>query len=502
MDHSPRLRSLKTGNRDDITSKLIKLQTMFIDLGWAGSAISLSNESYQFVDLQEVDKYRETPNKKEAGTMELAFIRVSAYPHDHLILITSTPTTESGQVWQALLESQVIFEYYVRCPICFEEQLMTFENIKWGKDEEGKSLQWKEIEEKELAWYECANCTGEWTDHLRNKAIQHGVWRAKRDDDRQGLELFHYLKLYRPKSIGFHQPSWISYFVPFYRVAADFLKCKDPTRTRQQRKTSLKDFYNKHRAEPWQEYEQEKQEEEILKLKDDRPAGIVPGNNKVAGLFAFVDVQLDSFFYTIVAYGYGLTGDGWLIRYGHLTSFEAVEEVLWQNEYKDLDGNLYPVQFALMDSAYRTSEVYQFCLKHLGRIMPTKGEQTMAQPFTYVDVEYYPGTKKRFPAGLKRVRINTTYYKDQVDSRLRTLPADPGTIHLHSETDEAFAAQILAEAKDDVTGFWNQIGNRANHYLDCLSNVQVAADIRGVRYWPGPDAHEDQEDEFIIETDF
>ncbi len=74
---------------------------------------------------------------------------------------------------------------------------------------------------------------------------------------------------------------------------------------------------------------------------------------------------------------------------------------------------------------------------------------------------------------------------------MRSKYKDPRTIHLHSETDEAFPTQLLAEVKDDVTGIWHQIGNRANHYLDCLSNVQVAADIRGVRHWPTPEEVEE-----------
>jgi len=497
---SPRLRRLKTSNRDDFTGMRVKLASMIYDVGWAGSAIRLANDSIKYLDLQEVDKYPETPNKREAGVIENAETRVIAFPNNHKIFITSTPTVEKGPVWQALtMESEVIFDYYVSCPFCGYQQCMVFENIKWPKGDDGHSIDYRIIEARKLAWYECEQCSAKWDDLDRNRAVQLKVWKERLETGGQGLELMVHLDHRRPAKIGFHQPSWISTFVSLSKVAADWLRIKDPRRDYADQRKARKNFYNKHRAEAWTEYETDRKHDQLLTLKDDRPMGNVPGHDQVAALLFGADTQDDGFWYTIYAVGYGQSMPLWTVRDGFVFTFQDLAKVLWQQEYKDVGGNLYPVQFGLIDSGgHRTSEVYDFCLQFPGMIMPSKGERTMAAPYGFSDVEFYPGPeKKKFPGNLKRVRVNTTYYKDKFDGKLRVNKADPGGLRFHSETSEDFARQLCAEVRGD-DGFWQQIGSRANHQFDCGVLALVAADIRGVRYWPHPDEREEAENDVIV----
>jgi phage terminase large subunit GpA-like protein len=495
INKSGRLRKLKTGNKDDFTTTKVQLTSMLYQMGWSGSAISLSNDSYRYLDLQEVDKYPESPNAREAGTLELAGTRVIAYPNNHKILITSTPTTEKGPIWQALtVESEVIFDYYVRCPYCDHEQTMIFDNIHWPKGDDGHSIDYQEIEKNRLAWYECEHCHEHWDDYDRNKAIQSRTWRQKTHDDAPRLELFQYLNRHRPQHIGFHQPSWISSLVSLSKVAGDWLKCSDGRKDYGEQRKARKNFYNKHRAEPWTEIEATRQGEELLVHLDERPDGIVPGGDRVACLLFGADTQDDGFYYTIWAVGYGRTLNMWLVKAGFVVNFEDLETVLWDFEYKDVSGSRYPVQFGLIDSkGHRTSEVYDWTNAFPGLVLPTSGERTMQGPYTFVEVEFYPGTeKKKFPGSLKRVRVNTTYYKDKLDGKLRIAPVDPGAVRFHGEVagiQGDFCAQLCAEVRDD-NGFWQQIGNRANHYWDCSVLAMVAADIRGIRFWPDPSEQE------------
>lgn len=497
IDKSARLRRLKTGNKDDITATKVQLATMLYQMGWSGSAISLSNDSYRYLDLQEVDKYPEAPNSREAGTIELAETRVIAYPLNHKIIITSTPTTEQGAIWQALtVESEVIFDYYVRCPVCDHEQTMIFDNIHWPHGDDGHSLDYRTIEKDRLAWYECEKCHEHWDDYQRNKAIQTRTWRQKTHDETKGLELFQYLNRHRPRHIGFHQPSWISSLVSMSQIAGDWLKITDPRKDYAEQRRARKNFYNKHRAEPWTDYEASRQGEQLLTLVEDRPDGIVPGNNKVAALLFGADTQDDGFYYTIWAIGYGRTMDMWLVKAGFVVNFEDLETVLWDYEYKDAAGQVFVTQFGLIDSkGHRTSEVYDWTNQFPGLVLPSSGEQTMQGPYTFADVEFYPGTEKRkFPGSLKRVRVNTTYYKDKFDGKLRIAPVDPGSVKLHGEVAAIpgdFCAQLCAETRDD-SGYWQQIGSRANHYWDCAVLTMVAADIRGIRFWPDPNEETQQ----------
>jgi phage terminase large subunit GpA-like protein len=487
---SPRLAKLLPGGRDDMTKTCIKLNNMTYHVGWAGSAISTSNRSVKILDMQEVEKWPDAPNKKETGSIEMALIRVTAYPDDHIIFISSSPTIESGQVWQALLECDVVFEYWVRCPFCSHEQVMVFDeqskNFRWPHGEDGHSLDRLVISREKLARYHCEKCDTPWEDMDRNRAIQSRTWRAKTEDGSKGMEAMAYIRRYRPQWLGWVQPSWISSFVSLSTVAADFLKTTDASSSRHERKKALRNFCNKHKAEPFFPQQELRAEDAILELCEDRPVSLVPGGGQVAGLFFYADTQDNGFWYAIAGIGYGPDPVWWMVQCGFVLSFEALAEVLWSNVYHDTDGCQYVMQFGLIDSmGHRTSEVYDFCRKYPGRIMPTKGERTMAEPYNFKKIEHYPDGRV-FPYGLQRVRINTTHYKDKMDSRLQVNRADPGALRLYANFPRTYAAQLCAEVRDEQE-VWVNPKERANHLWDCFVGIQVAADIKWVQNWPRPE---------------
>ena len=489
---SPALASYLTGYKDDESSALINLTHMMIRAGWAGSPQSLASTPERYVILEETDKYVDRSSSKETGVINLAKKRTRTFRGREKVIQVSTPTTEDGHIWQAMLhDSEVIFEYVVRCPKCFTVQPMLLGSrestagLKWPEDERDPNT----VESKELAWYQC-QCGAQWDDYLRDRAVAAGYWRQKTDDD-TGLELFAYLERYRPKKIAFQYSALISTFVSLSEYAAAFLKGLKS-------KDALKDFANGYAAEAYTDFTAERDEDKILALRDDRPSGLVPGKNQVAALVAGGDTQDNGFYLTIWAVGYGAAGNWWLVRHEFVTSFAAMEQVLWQDEYRDVDGLHYPVQLAVLDSAgHRTAEVYEWCRLHSGLVLPSRGERTKAQPFNYSDVEFYPGTKTKFPGGLRRVNINTTYYKNHLSAKLEAGNTAPGGIILHQETTVDFARQMCAEYRDDA-GFWQQIGSRPNHYFDCASGALVAADIIGLRYASPPEEIQQQQQQGLV----
>lgn len=500
FSRSPGLANLVTGYDDDMSGKRIKLVSMIIYMGWAGSATSLGNKSARYLILDEKDKYPITPSKNEAGTSDLADKRTNAYRYNKKIINLSTPTIESGPIWQDMLRAEVIFELWARCPQCLTYQVMHFGDkesptgIKWPADERDP----EKIKNHDLAWYQCA-CGAKWDSHQRDKAVQMGELRAKGD----GRELFSYLATYKPVHIAFHLPSWVSTFITLGKAAAAFLAgTKD--------KIKLRDFQNNHAAEPWLEYHQERNEDKIIRLCDDRPEGLVPGGGIVAGLTAGVDTQDFGCYITIRAWGYGLERESWLIRRCFVDSEEGVAKVLWENEYRDAAGNVYPVIFALRDAmGHRTDDAYEFCRQHRGQILPTKGERVKAQPWTYGNLEFFPGSKKPIPGGLQIVNISTKHFKDIISAKLEIGPTDPGAWHLHngnydpatktSDLDD-YASHFCAEVRDE-SGFWVPISeSRPNHYWDCENLALVAAEILGIKYWPKPDLEEVQATEDSYET--
>jgi len=80
---------------------------------------------------------------------------------------------------------------------------------------------------------------------------------------------------------------------------------------------------------------------------------------------------------------------------------------------------------------------------------------------------------------------DTHHYKDQLATKLRLKPDNPGAYHLHMDTTEEFARQMCAEYVDDRR-LWRCPNNKANHYWDCSVMELVAADLLQLKFYePG-----------------
>lgn len=502
---SPQLADLRTGRREDESNTHIQLTSALWEIGWGGSATSLADRSERYVDCQEVDKYGETVNKKEAGVIELAEIRTRDYKDNYNLFITSSPSDETGEIHIIITsETEAVFVPWVHCPYCTHEQQMLFsrDTFVWPKDEDGHSVDRKRIKSKKLGRYVCtsSSCHKKWDDDTRDQAVQSITWRIQTDDGTKGEELFRHLYAQRPATIGFIVPSWISTRVSLSEVCHDFLRCSDPNLSPEKRFTALKNFKNKQEAQIWRWIEEEKPVETVLNLKDDRPVGLVPGNNQVAGLVAGVDTQGDGFWFWIMAVGYGQLNQQWLIRCGFVDSWAALETVLWEHEYCDPDGNVFPVMLSMQDSGgNRTGEVYEFCANNRGKILPIKGQQTMKTKFSVTNLDTFPNSNKPIPGGLQLYNINTKYYKDYMAIKLGVKAEEPGCIRFHAEFGDDHAAQLIAETRNQA-GFWEQIGSRANHLWDCWEYAWVAADYLGLRHMAIPTAETEPEEDDELET--
>lgn len=475
---SPRLRSYYTGMKDDEAMMRINLQHMPIYMAWARSAARLANKPIKHLVFDETDKYPDTANKRETDPILLGEKRTITFRWSRKIWKLSTPTIELGPIWQALTtEAQVVFDYWACCPDCGHLHLMTFENIKWPEGERDPEI----VERGNLAWYQCPQCQSRWSDNKRDAAMRWGAWRPRPTEavPASGLGLMEYLKKHRPTKIGFHIPSWLSHFVSLSEVAGAFLRgLRD--------KNKLKDFRNNHQAVPWLDYTQERKEDRILNLRDDRPRGIVPAGGLVSALTAGVDTQDKGFWFEVRAWGFGMELESWQIREGYVDSFAALIQILLKDRYLDKDGLEYFVRLAIQDAmGHRTSEVYDFCRLNRKLIFPFQGKQSLTQPFRYSKIDYYPNTQKPIPGGIMLLQADVNFYKNQLAGKLEIAPEDPGAWHLHAETNEEYARQMCAEYTDEK-GLWQCPDTKANHYWDCAVLNEVAADVLGLKYWRKP----------------
>lgn len=486
IQSSAKLSEYMTGFDDDISFYRINLKNLQIYMGWARSAARLANKPLPYVVFDEIDKYPDTAGKKEASPISLGEKRTRIFNDYRKIWKLSTPTIEAGPIWTALSEINVRFNYYVKCPDCGEHQCLEFneKQFRFPKDERDP----EKIQSQNLAWIECLFCHSNWDDEKRNIAVSGGEWRTHEEkEDVEPMPIWEYIPNHQPKKIGFHIPAWLSRFVSIGEICAKFLKGT-------KNKTELKDFMNGYCALPWKEYSYSRKVETILKLRDNRPRGVVPSGGVVSAITAGVDTQDSGFWYEIRAWSYGIELKSWGIRTGFVLSWEDLETVLWGSEYKDPDNKSYIINIVIQDAlGHRTAEVYNFALRHRGQMMPSAGRQKMASPYNFGNLEFYPASEKRISGGLKIMNVNTTHYKNYLANKLEIDAADPGAWLYDREFSEDHARQMTAEYIDDETGLWECPSGRANHLWDCAVLNLAAADFLGVKYLKKLDANGQKE---------
>jgi phage terminase large subunit GpA-like protein len=342
---------------------------------------------------------------------------------------------------------------------------MVWAQVKW---EGGGSADPEEVERRELARYECEHCGDMWDNGRRDEAVRAGRW-----CDTDGRAWEYVLRKEKPRKVGFHMPSWLSHFVSLSAAAARFI---EGTKDRR----ALRNFLNNYAAEPWVEYEKERSEDRILRLKDERPAGMVPDEADV--IMAGIDTQDDGFWYEIRAFRFGMELESWQVRAGFVDSMAGLSDIV-NGTYEKPAGIKMRVAFGLIDSqGHRTAEVYDWCRRH-PRIYPAKGEQAMPVPFKMSS----KSVSKYNLSGLKLVRIDTTYFKDDLKAKLEILPTDPGAWHMNADYPDDYARHMTSEYRDEK-GKWQCPRHKPNHLWDCSVYLLAAAEIKCLKTRTRPGA--------------
>lgn len=146
-----------------------------------------------------------------------------------------------------------------------------------------------------------------------------------------------------------------------------------------------------------------------------------------------------------------------------------------------------------------TDVVYQVIadqVDHRGVILPSHGVYVGAASKPFSEYAFKRGDRAglhwRIPndPARKRVRkisIDTNFWKTFVFSRLKTAPGDPGRLAIDG-TEHALLAEHLTaetctsvEAKGKRVDEWKAKPGRDNHWLDCLVGCAVGASVNGAK---------------------
>ena len=147
-----------------------------LNLVGANSPAQLASRPVRYLFADEIDKFPEA-HTKEAGALELAKVRTTSFWNAKTIL-TSTPTVESGQIWQAYLNG-TRHKFFVKCPHCQHEQELLWPCVKWPDDVRTKAGEvWNVDAVEKLAYYECPACKHQIEQSWRHTMIRGGQWKA------------------------------------------------------------------------------------------------------------------------------------------------------------------------------------------------------------------------------------------------------------------------------------------------------------------------------------
>ena len=469
----PMIKSVKSINdKFDENSKLLELDFNngnYMVLVGANSPSSLSSRSIKYLFFDEIDKYPAFAGK-EADPIKLATERTKTFV-DKKIVMVSTPTVESGNIWQAFMSANERRQYYVPCPHCSVSQTLKFKQIKWPEEHNDNVDMIRDT-----AYYECEHCGESIYDKHKMEMLRSGEWRAVNESQS------------KVRSVSYHLSSIYSPWVTFGDVAYEFKNSKGTPAT-------LMNFINSWLAEPWKS-SKTKSTQNMEFTQSNYPCGVVP--DKAVLLIASVDVQLDHFWWEVRAYAPGVKS--YLIDYGQASTWEDLEEIIINREYPSEYGEPRQVMKAGIDSGFRTDEVYQFCSRFPEVCIPIKGSSnhtTMTAPYTMTSLE------KGVVGGLKLYVLNTDYWKDFIFARMIRPAGEDGTIHLYKECPQEYSDHLRSEEKQEirnvktgaVTVQWKPLTSHpVNHLLDTCTYNAAVADIAGVKYLVEPADYEEAEE--------
>lgn len=469
----PMIKSVKSiSDKFDENSKLLELDFNngnYMVLVGANSPSSLSSRSIKYLFFDEIDKYPAFAGK-EADPIKLATERTKTFV-DKKIVMVSTPTVESGNIWQAFMSANERRQYYVPCPHCGVSQTLKFKQIKWPEEHNDNADMIRDT-----AYYECEHCGERIYDKHKMEMLRRGEWRAVNESQS------------KVRSVSYHLSSIYSPWVTFGDVAYEFKNSKDTPAT-------LMNFINSWLAEPWRS-SKTKSTQNLAFTQSSYPCGVVP--DKAVLLIASVDVQLDHFWWEVRAYAPGVKS--YLIDYGQASTWEDLEEIIINREYPSEYGEPRQVMKAGIDSGFRTDEVYQFCSRFPEVCIPVKGSSnhsTMAAPYTMTSLE------KGVVGGLKLYVLNTDYWKDFIFARMIRPADEVGTIHLYKDCPQEYSDHLRSEEKQEirnvktgaVTVQWKPLTSHpVNHLLDTCTYNAAVADIAGVKYLVEPADYEETEE--------
>jgi phage terminase large subunit GpA-like protein len=481
----------------------IRLSSSPWGVAWSGSETQLADVEAYYGWANEIDKWsmneRQAGDAGEGDPVDQWEERFKENP-DHKKLFECSPSTKlRSRIHRRVLASNNC-RYWVGCPKCRQRQV-----LKLGTDSQslGGILFDRAADgsveasvARATARYVCEHCRHEIHDDQRPRMMRTGKWAPEgcRVDIRGRV----IGKPKRDSTIwGGQLSSLYSLQLRWGDIAARFVQTIGQPQ-------SLRMFVNGWLAETWEPHKSKNEPEEVGdRLATSTPAGVMPVWS--TWLFAAVDIQGDHYVYWVNAVGPGEREHE--VAHGTCETLDEIEQLVICRQFEHEDGGepLCPA-LTLIDSGFRTRDVYVFCQKFRGtpyNVMPCKGSNTDCGGEAYevkiigLNEGKSVRTKKalmRAGRGLRRIRVNPHYYEPIIQEQLdERQPGEPGSLTLNSESkgDDDFLRQLCNGAEsaepsktDPNRHLWvKRWEGEPNDYRDGKKYARCAADVRFKSNW-------------------
>ena len=416
---------------------------------------NLAGRSVSLLVMDEVDKFKQSTSK-EADATQLAIQRTASFPMS-LVVQTSTPTKDTGNIWNSWLKGDQR-RYWLPCPHCQKDILFKWPMMKWADEAKGKDGKWDLKVVRESAFMECPECAGQIFDHHKTKMLRAGKWISENPGALPGHRSYHLSALYSVRR-------------SFGALSVKFLQDKESL-------LGLQDFVNSILAEPWEE--QVSDESRPLSVGEYRLGDpLAEGEVGIMG----VDVQKDRFYFTARAFkrdgSSRLMDAGQLTTWGELT--HKIEE-LGLDKLKRVGGGL--AKLVVIDSGYRTDEVLDYCVRE--KCIPGKGEDRPQGYAVKVDQVLRKSISVIKP--YRRGWILLLFSSGMSQDVLEWLRGENGPAWtIAADASDDYRGQLDSHRKiskrSPITGresfLWKRIGRRDDHLLDCECMVLALAELGG-----------------------
>lgn len=456
-------------------------------LAWAGSPTEMASMSAHTVLIDELDRMKPIPG--EGDPVTLAEARTANYASGRII-ITSTPTGGNVEVernpktgvmqWKEakpedlpsaiwkLWQEGTRFEWAVPCPHCSSYFVPRFRHLWWPEKATARIAS----REAKLVCPEC----GAQIDDQRDAMNARGEFLAPGQRVENGEVVGE-----PPDSdtASFWVSALMSPWISWGKRAADWIRATNSGDQERIRATINLGF-----GEPYAFKGDAQPPESVRECIGRYKFGEIPAG--VRAITCGVDVQKRRLVYAVRGWGYSM--ESWLIEAGEIfgeTENPAVWDQLGELIERDFSGKR--IRRMGIDSGYRPGDkwrkpdnmVYDFCMEHRSRAVPTKGRDRLPKPLqpSLIDVTFRGKTVKN---GLTLWHLDSDYFKSFLMSRLSWPDDKPGRYWVPEDVTDDYCQQLTAEsrvAKPSGAAIWVRV-RPENHYLDCEAiNVAMAQSL-------------------------